>query len=181
MITSTTARDPFDNFPCFSRNYIGKLEKYGEEQERYYGKKKELIERLERLYDVKLGRYVRHLCGEIILFFPHKTGLTGPGVEQFQWQAIYFEEDAPYDGLTCLTPYVDADADFYVLHRLFHACGLDLGKEAIRLNDIHGRDLMNRLYRNFSDNKLYVYYYGRLYVANATHNDSLSLSSVRRR
>lgn len=181
MITSTTIRDSTDNFPCFSRDYTGILEKYSKEQELYYGEKTDLIERLERLYGVQLGRYVRHLCGEIILFFPHKTGLTGPGVEQSQWRATYYEEDAPYDGLTILTPYVDADVDFYILHRLLHACGVHLGEEAIRLYDIYGRSLLRRLYGYYSDKRLYAYFHGKLYAATATHNDSFYLSSIKRR
>lgn len=181
MITSTTVRDNIDNFPCFSRDYIGTLEKYGEEQELYYGKKSDLIERLEYMYDVKLGRYVRHLCGELIIFFPHKTGLIGEGMAQHQWQATYYEDNAPYDGLDCLTPSVDADVDPSSLQRLFHACGLNLEDEVRRLCHIHRYDLANRLYRKYSDKALFVYYHDRLYMATCTDKNSLYLSSKKRR
>lgn len=173
MITSTTVRSSDkENFPCFYREYTGVLEKYGDTQEKYYGKKADLIERLERMYDVKLGRNVRHLCGEIILFFPRRTGLTGQGMAQCQWQGTYFEENFHEDGLTHLTPGIGTEIPTSEYDRLFQAIGLspEYGGHHYCRKPPH------------SSQALYIYFFGTLYVATfAKPKYFIRLESVKRK
>jgi len=61
----------------FFRHSYGPLSMYGKNQEEMYGKKENLITRLENRYKVTLGKHIRVLRDDVILFFPTKIGLTG--------------------------------------------------------------------------------------------------------
>ena len=163
MYTSKTIQNNNNSPLHFLRDYIGKLEKYGEEQEAYHGKKADLIERLERLYNVKLGRYVRHLCGEIILFFPRKRGLTGLGWGKSLWGGTYVEVGNSHVGLAYLIPSVDMEPAPSACNYLFQALGF-----AQR----------NGVYHRVNAKPLYIYYQGTLYIADSAKHNRLWLSKV---
>lgn len=167
MIKSTQILD--DHGGHTIRRYTGQLEKYGKEQEAYYGEKEKLIKQVEKRYKgkgVKLGRYVRHLCGEIILFFPHKTGLTGAGWAQRRWQGIYIEDGSRYGGLFSLTPGIDTELPPAAYQHLYRSFGL--------VRD----DIATIEYRRQYWEALYVYQHGILYKVNYAKNETLHLSKV---
>ena len=167
MIKSTLILDNHGGYTI--RRYTEQLEKYGKAQEDYYGEKEKLIKQVEKRYKdtcVKLGRYVRHLCGEIILFFPHKTGLIGMDWAQRQWQGIYIEDGSHYGRLFSLTPGIDTELPPVAYQHLYRSFGL--------VRD----DLATIEYRRLDREALYVYQYGILYKANYAKDETLYLSKV---
>lgn len=75
----------------FNRYYSGTLDEYNEDTVKRFGRKHELKQRLEHFYGVELGKYVRQISNEIIIFFSNKTGLTGKGWAQQNWLFCYSE------------------------------------------------------------------------------------------
>lgn len=147
--------------------YTGELEVYGDNQEDTYGKKENLIECLQSRYNVKLGRHVRHLCGEIILFFPHKTGLIGKGLAQRQWECECLEPGERGNGLLYLTLGDDVECNSAAYHNLFRAFGLNIVDEKGN-------------YKNYSDELLCAYYHNHLYMVYAAYGKCLRLVNVKR-
>lgn len=164
-----TQAESGDRFNGFEPAFTGTLEKFGNEQEQQYGKKENLIECLQSRYNVRLGRYVRHICGEIILFFPHKTGLTGMDMGQRQWGVEYDKPHDPECGLSLLTIGSDIECYPVAYHNLFCAFGLEIITE----DGGYGGCCIK--------NPLYVYH-GRsdiLYVVVNAYINELRLSKVR--
>jgi len=87
---------------CFFRHSYGPLGLYGKNQEAMYGKKENLISRLENRYKVTLGKHVRVLRDDVILFFPTKTGLTGK-LAFYDWD-VFDADSSGYLGLISMKP-----------------------------------------------------------------------------
>lgn len=113
----------------FDRAYIGKLEKYNPGMEWRYGTKQELKKRLEEYYGVTLGKYVRHVAGEVIIFFANKVGLTGGGWAERTWKIVYNENPFWEGQLLTMLPGSDVQLTHSAYRFRYKAFGMTAYKE----------------------------------------------------
>lgn len=144
-----------EGYSFYSTTY-STLSLYGTDQVKLYGMKNCLINRLEDYYKIELGKNVRVLGGNIILFFPSKIGLFGK-MGQTEWTALFGDFELACCMLCiCPTGFTDFGPHY---DRFVQSLGM--------IDDGHG------YYRpdNSDTLPLYLYHHERLYWA-----ESITLS-----
>ena len=135
----------------FVRYYVGTLDEYSENSVKRFGKKHELKQRLEHFYGVELGKYVRQISDEIIIFFSNKTGLTGKGWAQQKWMVCYSETKFWEGQLLYMQPGFRANLPRSEYRYRYAAMGMDMYPSGY--------------FESFGPNNLtYVYFNGALYT-----------------
>lgn len=137
----------------FFRHSYDYLNHYGPKQVQLYGSKENLIARLEDRYKIQIGKNVRQLCGDIILFFPTKTGLTGMGWPNREWY-VQYGDFCVDEGLLFIKPGSDTTLIDAAYKRLYSTYGLVPGP-------FGGYELLPYLM------PLYLYHHGQFYIASS--------------
>ena len=128
------------------RHAYARLELYGDEQTKLYGYKETLVNRLQYRHGIQLGKNIRKLCGDIILFFPTKTGLSGK-LGLCEWD-VFSGDFCPFSGLISFQPCIEAPN----YDRFLRSLGF--GEDGKLLSGL---------------NPLYLYQHGQLYVARSVN------------
>lgn len=127
----------------------GKMRPYGDAQEELYGMLPKLRHRLECISGITLGKYVRTVGLDTVLFLSTRTGLVGRWAEA-TWDVFVGDDD-----ILCLRPEKNASETksvYTILYRSFNLIP----------------KYTSFTYLCASKGPLHVYRQGRLYLANNT-------------
>ena len=156
MIETRTMYSSTGKAVDFQRNYIGKLEQYGPKAVERFGTKRELKDRLEEFYGVKLGKYVRQVSNEIVIFFSNKTGLTGNGWAQRDWLFTYSERAHWHGCLLGMLPGCDIPLVHAAYRHRYAAFGMEVSSDGF--------------FESFGPCLTYLYFEGSLYTFHEASN-----------
>ena len=135
----------------FERYYSGTLEAYNEDTFKRFGSKHQLKQRLEYFYGVELGKYVRQISSEIIIFFSNKTGLTGKGWAQREWLVCYSETKFWEGQLLYVHPGFRNKLPQSAYRYFYNAMGMEMDSSGY--------------FESFGpNNRTYIYFHGALYT-----------------